>query len=126
MKTQLVICLASAVMLFSSCEKREKSLEESIEAQNEMQGELHQGDTTLVKRDGTLLDGALDTIDSIGLPPTVLETIAQDPNLASTEILSTRAYEEDNKTFYEVKFQLDEKRSTTLVFDEKGKQKPKL
>ncbi len=125
MKTQLVIYPAMMVMLLSSCDQKGTSNEDSIEAQNEISAQLHESDTTLVKRDGTLMDGALDQLDSIPLPPDVLDVIKQDATLSTAEIVSTITSKEGNRMYYEVTFSLASDETTTIVFDEKGKIKPK-
>src|SRR5688572_16210586 len=105
MKTQLVIYPAMFVMLLTACgEKKDRSTEESIEAQNEMSGELHEDDTAMVKRDGTLLDGAIDQMDSVPLPSGVINVIEADAALSTSAIVSTRKYVENNKTYFEVTF----------------------
>lgn len=122
MKTQLIIYPAMFVTLFVACgEKKGNIEEESVEAQNEMSGELHEDDTTFVTRDGTLLEGTISLLDSIHLPAPVIEAIDADASLSTEKIISTREYIENNRNYYEVKFEVENEETKTLVFDEKGK-----
>lgn len=122
MKTQLVIYPAMFVMLFAACgEKKDTSTEESIAAQNEISGELHKHDTAMVKRDGTLLDGAVDRMDSVPLPSPVINVIEADPALSTAAIVSTRKFVENSKNYFEVKFSTQNKETKTVIFDENGK-----
>lgn len=122
MKTQLVIYPAMFVMLFTACgEKKDRSTEESVAAQNEMSGELHEDDTAMVKRDGTLLDGAVDQMDSVALPSPVIKLIEADAELSTAAIVSTRKFVENNQNYFEVKFSTQNKTTKTVIFDESGK-----
>lgn len=126
MKTQLVIYPTMFVMLFAACgeNKETSATEESIEAQNEMSGELHEKDTNMVKADGTLIEGAMNQIDSISLPSPVINVIEADATLSEKDIVSTRAFVENNRTYYEVKFSTANQDTKTVIFDENGKIKP--
>ncbi|WP_026969193.1 hypothetical protein [Algoriphagus terrigena] len=122
MKTQLVIYPAMFVMLLTACgEKKDSTTEESIEAQNEISGELHEDDTSMVKRDGTLLDGAVEQMDSVPLPSPVINVIEADPALSTASIVSTRKFVENNQNYFEVTFSAPNKETKTVVFDENGK-----
>ena len=121
MKTQLVIYPAMFVMLLTACGEKKDSTEESIEAQNEMSGELHEDDTAMVKRDGTLLDGAVDQMDSVNLPSPVINVIEADAALSTAAIVSTRKFVENSKTYFEVTFSTPNKEIKTIIFDENGK-----
>jgi len=122
MKTQLVIYPAMFVMLFTACgEKKDASTEESIEAQNEISGEIHEDDTAMVKRDGTLLDGAVERMDSVSLPPPVINVIEADAALSTAAIVSTRKFVENNKHYFEVTFSAPNKETKIVTFDENGK-----
>ncbi|PZX54783.1 hypothetical protein [Algoriphagus chordae] len=124
MKTHLFISLATAAFLTVSCgEKSEKAYEKSIDAQNEMSGALHESDTNVVKRDGTLLSGAMDQTDSITLPPPVLEAIEKNDAVSMDEITNKRIFEEDGKTYYSVTFTTKGEQSLTIIYDEDGKTK---
>jgi len=125
MKSPLVIYPAMIAMLLTACsETNNMSTEESVEAQNEISGEIHEGDTAMVKRDGTLLDGAIDRADSVNLPSTVVNEIEADGTLSKGDIVSTRKITENNQTFYEVKFSTENSGSKTVIFDENGGIKP--
>jgi Iap family predicted aminopeptidase len=124
MKTPLVIYPAMIAMLLTACgERNDAATEESIDAQNKISGEMHEGDTALVKRDGTLLEGAMDKVDSISLPSTIVNEIEADATLSKGDIVSTRKFAENNQTFYEVKFSVENNGSKTVVFDENGKRR---
>ncbi len=125
MKTHQLFSLTALTIFCISCGgKSGDANEESIEAQNEMSGQMHENDTNLVKRDGTLLDGTLDSADTISLPPPVLEVITMDKSLSVDKITNKRMFEEDNVTYYEVTFRDAGEQSTTLIFDQNGKKQP--
>jgi hypothetical protein len=126
MKTPLVIYPAMIALLLTACgENSDKAFEKSVEAQNEISGEAHERDTALVKRDGTLLDGAMDKIDSVSLPSTVVNEIEANASLSKNDIVSTRKFVEDDQTFYEVKFSTENNETKTVIFDGNGKVKPR-
>ena len=110
-------------MLIAGCGERDAA-KESIEAQDEMSGELHENDTITVKRDGTLLDGTMDQMDSVPLPSPVINTIEQDSSLTTGAIVNTRKFTENNRTYYEVKFSTENGQVKTVIFDDNGKIKP--
>lgn len=125
MKTQLVIYPAMLVMLLTACgENKDNVTEESIEAQNEMSGEMHEDDTAMVKRDGTLLDGAMDQVDSVNLPSPVINGIEAEETLSRDSIVGTRRFTENGLNYYEVKFSVKDGETKTVIFDESGKIKP--
>ncbi|SFA85588.1 hypothetical protein [Algoriphagus aquimarinus] len=122
MKTQLVIYPAMIALLCMSCgEDKKDTYEESIEAQNEMSGPMHEGDTNMVKRDGTLLDGAIDQADTVKLPTQVLEVISNDKALSVDKIRSKRKFTENGITYYEIKFMTPDEKTQSMIFDETGK-----
>ena len=126
MKTQLVIYPAMFVMLFAACgENKDNVTEQSIEAQNEMSGEMHEDDTAMVKRDGTLLDGAIERIDSVSLPSPVINTIEAESALSQENIVHTRRFTENGLNYYEIKFSVKDGEPQTVIFDENGKIRPK-
>lgn len=110
------------LLLLAGCSEKDTS-KESIEAQNEMSGEMHEKDTNMVKRDGTLLEGALDKIDSIPLPMSVISTIEKDATISTEAIVTTRKFTEGNTTYYEVKFSTENNQTKTVIYDENGKVK---
>ena len=108
-------------MLFCACdEKRDSVNEDSIEAQNEISGEMHENDTNMVMRDGTLLPGALDQIDSVRLPGPILAKITEDAALSKDRIAESREFTENGRTYFEVKFQSQDGKMKTVIFDENG------
>jgi|SRR5690606_32290844 len=122
MKNYLILSVATlAVFSFSCGEKSDKAYEESIEAQNEMSGAIHESDTNIVKRDGTLLEGALDQSEAIELPAPILEVIELDDAISVDKITSKRMFEENGITYYEVNFMTAGEQSLTMVYDEDGK-----
>jgi hypothetical protein len=123
MNKEVVIYSLFAWMLLASCSERNAS-KESIEAQDEMSGELHENDTITVKRDGTLLEGTMDQMDSVPLPSPVINSIEQDSSLTAEAIVNTRKYTENNQTYYEVKFSTENGQVKTVIFDDNGKIKP--
>lgn len=124
MRTQLVIYPAMIACLSMSCgENKDDVNTESIEAQNEMSGAVHENDTNMVKRDGTLLDGAMDTADSVKLPSAVLEVIAKDEAISEDKIQSKREFSENGITYYEISFLTAQGQTHTMTFDEDGKLK---
>ena len=124
MRTQLVIYPAMIACLSMSCgENKDDINSESIEAQNEISGEVHENDTNMVKRDGTLLDGAMDTADSVKLPSKVLEVIAKDDAISEDKIESKRKFSENGITYYEISFLTAQGKTHTMIFDEDGKLK---
>lgn len=123
MNKQIVFYSVLAWMLLLGCGEQNTS-KESIEAQDEISGELHENDTVTVKRDGTLLDGAIDQMDSVPLPSPVINSIEQDSSLATGAIVNTRKYTENNQTYYEVKFSTENGQVKTVIFDDNGKKKP--
>ncbi|GAA0878244.1 hypothetical protein GCM10009119_12120 [Algoriphagus jejuensis] len=126
MKTQLIIYPALMASLFFACgEKSEDTYEDSIEAQNEMSGEMHEGDTNYVKRDGTLLQGSIDQMDSVNLPAPIINAIEAESSLSKDKITGTRRYTENSLNYYEVTFATDAQESKTVVFDENGMIKSK-
>lgn len=124
MKINLILSFATVALLSVSCgEKSDSDYEESIEAQNEMSGPMHESDTNMVQRDGTLLDGTLDQGDVIELPSKVLEVIDNDDALSVDNITNKRMFEENAITYYEVTFMVKGEQSITMVYDEDGKLK---
>lgn len=122
MRKQLLFSLVALTILTVSCKERsEKAYEESVEAQNEMSGELHEVDTNMVKRDGTILPGTLDQADTVQLPSPVLEAIARDNSLSIDKITRKRIIEEESITYYEVTFVGAGEQSRTIIYDENGK-----
>jgi len=133
MKTQLVIYPAVVAALFFSCgeSKQEKATEESIEAQNEMSGELHEGDTSMIKRDGTMLDNAAglsdeseiqqQNQDNIVLPQPVLTAIGKDKTFNEKNIVAKRKFEEEGVTYYEIQFKISDNDTKTVTYSEDGK-----
>lgn len=122
MRKHLLFSLAALTILTVSCRERsEKAYEESVETQNEMSGELHEEDTNMVKRDGTLLPGTLDQADTVQLPSPVLEAIARDNSLSIDKITGKRIIEEESIRYYEVTFVDEGESSRTIIFDENGK-----
>lgn len=119
MKTHYIIYPAMVAMLSTSCGNGNVS-EVSIEAQNKMSGELHDKDTVMVKRDGTLMSGALDQADSISLPSPVINAIENDPNLSISNIISTQRKTENSMTVFELKFQLADETTENVDFYENG------
>ncbi|HSF55834.1 MAG TPA: hypothetical protein VLA71_18920 [Algoriphagus sp.] len=111
------------MLLFLAACSEKDTTKESIEAQNEMSGEHHAKDTNMVKRDGTLLEGAMDKIDSIPLPMSVISTIEKDASISTGAIVTTRKFTEGNTTYYEVKFSTENNQTKTVVYDENGKVK---
>ncbi|WP_192350204.1 hypothetical protein [Algoriphagus sp. Y33] len=122
MKTNSIIYLLAIVLLSLSCgEKSENAYEESIEAQNEMSGTTHDSDTNIVKRDGTLLSGAIDESETADLPSAVIEVIDRDDALSVDKITDKRIFEENSITYYEITFTTDDRKSLTMVYDDQGK-----
>lgn len=124
MKKYLIFSIAIVSALTVSCgEKSDNAYEESIEAQNEMSGAGHESDTNLVKRDGTLISGAMDQADSVQLPSPILEVINMDEAISVDQITSKRMFEENGITYYEVTFMTAGEQSLTMIYDEDGKLK---
>ena len=124
MKTNLIISLATLAALTVSCgEKPDNVNEESIEAQNEMSGPMHESDTIMVKRDGTLLSGIMDQSETVELPSPVLEVIEMDEAISADKITNKRMFEENGITYYEVTFMTKGEQSLTMIYDENGKTK---
>ena len=123
MKTRLIIYPTMIAMLsLYSCEKNtDKSTENSIEAQNEISGPLHENDTNMVKRDGTLLDGTLDQAEEIQLPDKVIESIGNEIDYTVENIVKKTEFKENGVVYYEITFKTDSAQSKTVVFDENGK-----
>ncbi|MEP1085635.1 hypothetical protein [Algoriphagus sp.] len=124
MKINLILSLATVALFTVSCgEKSDNINEESIEAQNEISGAMHESDTIIVRRDGTLLDGALGQTESVELPAEVLEVIENDDALSVDNITNKRKFEENAITYYEVTFMVKGEQSITIVYNENGKRK---
>jgi len=124
MKTNFIISLATLAALTVSCgEKPDNVNEESIEAQNEMSGPMHESDTIMVKRDGTLLSGIMDQSETVELPSPVLEVIEMDEAISADKITNKRMFEENGITYYEVTFMTKGEQSLTMIYDENGKTK---
>lgn len=122
MKTNLIISLATLAALTVSCgEKSDNANEESIEAQNEMSGPMHESDTNMVKHDGTLLSGAMDQSKTVELPSPVLEVIEMGEAISVDKITNKRMFEENGITYYEVTFMTKGEQSVTMTYDENGK-----
>lgn len=122
MKTNILISITTVAVLTLSCgEKSDKAYEESIEAQNDMSGSMHESDTDMVKRDGTLLSGAMDQSETVELPSPVLEVIEMDEALSVDKITNKRMFEENGITYYEVTFMTKGEQSLTMIYDENGK-----
>ncbi|SFT84427.1 hypothetical protein SAMN04489724_2266 [Algoriphagus locisalis] len=119
MKTHYIIFPAMVAMLSTACGKSNVN-EESIEAQNEMSTQMNEDDTTMVKRDGTLLSGTLDKADSIHLPAPVINAIENDEVLSKSRIVRTSSKIENSITVYEVKFELSDQSNKTVEFFENG------
>lgn len=136
MKTTLMIYPAVVATLFFSCgeSKQENSTEESIEAQDEMSGEVHEGDTTMIKRDGTVLDNAAGLSDyseiqqlnqdDVVLPQAVLTAIGKDKTFNEKNIAAKRKFEEGGVTYYEIQFKISDNKTKTVTYSEDGKMKP--
>jgi hypothetical protein len=125
MKINTVSFLALfSILTFGCGERKADSNAESINAQDEVGGQQHKGDTSMVKRDGTLLEGAVERMDSVSLPEPVLRSIEEDPSLAADRIISNRRYTEGSRVLFEVKFSTATDETRTVVFDEKGKKEP--
>lgn len=126
MKTQLIIYPAMLALLFAGCdEKKDDNANESvIEAQNEISGEQHEDDTSMVKHDGTLLPDAVDQMDSVALPASVREKINQDAMSLNREITGSREFTENGQTYYEVSFRSEKEGATKVIYDATGKIKP--
>jgi hypothetical protein len=121
MKSPLILYPAMLALLLTACdEKKVNATEESIEAQNEMSGPVHEQDTDMVKQDGTLLPGALDQVDSVPLPNVVTNKIKGDSILSKEPISQTRQFIEGGKTYYEVKFLSSDGKIKTLIYGEDG------
>ncbi len=110
-----------ALLCISCGESKDSAYEDSIDAQNEMSGAIHENDTNMVKRDGTLLDGAIDQHNAVNLPEEVLEVIENDDALSADNIKSTLKFTENSITYYEVDFILPNETTKTIIFDESGK-----
>lgn len=122
MKTKLVIYPAMIALLCISCgERGDGAYEESIEAQNEISGAMHEKDTNMVKRDGTLLDGTLDQSDSVTLPTPVLDAISNDNSIQQGKIRNKRMFTENGITYYEVDLLTIDEKNKKIIFDENGK-----
>ena len=125
MKTQLFLSLATAAILTVSCgEKSDNTYEDSVEAQNEMSGAEHASDTNMVKRDGTILSGAMDISDSVKLPSPILDVIETEDEISVDKIRSKRKFEENGITYYEISFMTTGNQPLTIIYDEDGKKKP--
>lgn len=125
MKTHYVIYPAMVAMLSTGCGNSNTNVnKESIEAQNEMSGELHKDDTMMIKRDGTVLSGTLDQADSVNLPSPVINAIEKDKQLAKAAVASTKKITENSRTVYEVEFILDNEDTKKVKFFENGSIKP--
>jgi hypothetical protein len=120
MDTKVIIYPFMTALLLTGCSEK-NGTSEGVEAQNEMSGELHENDTVTVKRDGTLLDGTMDLMDSIPLPEEVLASIEKDSTVSAEEIVSSRSFAEGNQIYYEVTFATANDQTKKLIFDEKGK-----
>ncbi len=120
MDTKVIIYPFMTALLLTGCSEK-NSTSESVEAQNELSGELHENDTVTVKRDGTLLDGTMDLMDSIPLPEEILASIEQDTTVSAEEIVSSRSFTEGNQIYYEVTFATANDQTKKMIFDEKGK-----
>ena len=124
MKKHILLSLATFAVLTVSCgEKSNNTNEESIESQDKISGAMHESDTNMVKRDGTLLSGAMDQADSLTLPAPVLEAINMNDGVSVDQMTSKRRFEEDGKTYYSVTFMRNGEESLTLNYDENGKPK---
>ncbi|MEB2775512.1 hypothetical protein SYJ56_09340 [Algoriphagus sp. D3-2-R+10] len=122
MKKYLIFSIAIASSLAFSCgEKSDNTYDGNMEDHNEMRGAGHESDTNMVKRDGTLLSGAMDQADSVQLPSPVLEGIAMDDAISVDQITSKRMFEEKGITYYEVTFMTAGEQSLTMIYDEDGK-----
>ncbi|MDR7130706.1 hypothetical protein J2X69_003063 [Algoriphagus sp. 4150] len=124
MKTNSIIFLVLIALLSFSCgEKSDKAYEESVEAQNEMSGPLHDSDTNIVRRDGTLMPEAIDQSGTDDLPSPVLEAIDMDNALSTDKITDKKVFEENGITYYELSFETEDRESLTIVYDDQGKVK---
>lgn len=113
-----------SILTFGCGEGKDNGNAESIKAQDELGGQEHKGDTSMVKRDGTLLEGAVERMDSVSLPEPVLRSIEEDSSLSADRIISNRRYTEGSRVLFEVKFSTSTDETRTVVFDEKGKKEP--
>jgi hypothetical protein len=124
MKIRAISFITLFTLTFACGERNDNSNAESIKAQDELSGKQHEGDTSMVKRDGTLLEGAVERMDSVSLPETVIRTIEEDSSLSVDRIISNRRYTEGNRVLFEVKFATSSDETRTVVFDDKGKKEP--
>jgi hypothetical protein len=120
MKSPLIIYPAMLALLFTACdEKKADATEEGIEAQNDLSGALHENQDT-APRDGTLIQGALDQMDSVHLPDVVDNKIKKDAILSQEPITAVKRITEGGVDYYEVRFLSKDGSIKTLVYDEKG------
>ncbi|MEB2782356.1 hypothetical protein U3A58_18345 [Algoriphagus sp. C2-6-M1] len=126
MKTQLIIYPAMIVTLFIACDdKNDNRHMEGNEDHSEMNGSMQESDTNMVKRDGTLLSGTIDQMDSVHLPAPVIKKIKEDAMLSKEKINEIRKFIEDDLTYYEIKFTTANTETKTVIFDENGKVRTK-
>ncbi|WP_192085275.1 hypothetical protein [Algoriphagus sp. Y33] len=130
MKNQIsVFALALSSVMFACNEKKEYgSVTEDgtmvVEESTSVEEKTKAGtDSSMRLTDGTKIPLVINSTDSINLPQELLEVIENIDEIHPDSILVKRRYEENNITYYELEFRMNNGPNQTFTFDEKGKRK---
>tara|TARA_R110002020_G_scaffold254617_1_gene468372 strand:- start:57318 stop:57719 length:402 start_codon:yes stop_codon:yes gene_type:complete len=130
MKNQLkVLAIALGIGLMSCNEKKEYGditkdgtmrVDESTEIDEKMKAGT---DSSMRLTDGTTIPVIIYPTDSIKLPNELLSVINKTSDIHPDSILVKRRFVENNITYFELEFKMQEGPNQTFIFDEDGKRK---
>jgi len=80
-------------------------------------------DSTIRQKGGTRMPVEISQTDSLTLPNELLKVIEKTEGIDAENIQVKRRFIEDNITYYQLEFKLDNGQTKTITFDESGKEK---
>lgn len=131
MKNLLVLPMILLSLTFFSCSNpNDDAVEESngilrVEEQIETRDKdvLETQDSSIRQKGGTRMPVEITQTDSLTLPNELLKVIEKTEGIDAKNIQVKRRFVEDNITYYQLDFKLNNGQKKTIIFDESGKEK---
>ncbi|MDR7131064.1 hypothetical protein J2X69_003423 [Algoriphagus sp. 4150] len=130
MKNQLAVLAIALSSVMISCNDRKEygSVTEDdiieVDESTDVNAKKKAGaDTSMRQTDGRNIPVIISTTDSIELPQELRTVIENIDEIHPDSILVKRRFVENNITYYELEFRMNEGPNETFTFDEEGKRK---
>ncbi|WP_339750691.1 hypothetical protein [Algoriphagus aquimarinus] len=128
MKNQLIVLVSALALIACNDKKEDGSITSTgvmeVEESTELSEKLKSGmDSSVTLTDGRRIPVVISPVDSINLPQELLHVINNTSEIHPDSIVVKRRFVENNITYYELEFRMQDGSNQTFTFDEDGKRK---